>query len=135
VIKIIAVLCSLFSPANCHEQTVTTSDFADVSMQSCLMGAPQLAEWMKQHPAERLAAWLRVESSFPRGSSRPIRSVSSSIPIVRATLRKRQRTRRSTVRPPKARSRSIFRDTVCSPPISEVVAFQHLRCLRKPGLA
>jgi len=135
VIKIIAVLCSLFSPANCHEQTVTTSDFADVSMQSCLMGAPHLAEWMKQHPAERLAAWLRVESSFPRGSSRPIRSVSSSIPIVRATLRKRQRTRRSAVRPPKARSRSIFRDTVCSPPISEVVAFQHLRCLRKPGLA
>ena len=57
VIKIIAVLCSLSSPANCHEQTVTTSDFADVSMQSCLMGAPQLAEWMKQHPTERLAAW------------------------------------------------------------------------------
>jgi len=55
VITIIAVLCSLSSPANCHEQTVTTSDFADVSMQSCLMGAPQLAEWMKQHPAERLA--------------------------------------------------------------------------------
>jgi hypothetical protein len=40
-----------------HEQTVTTSDFAEVSMQSCLMGAPQLAEWMKEHPAERLAAW------------------------------------------------------------------------------
>ena len=46
MIKIIAVLCSLSSPANCREQTVTTSDFADVSMQSCLMGAPQLAEWM-----------------------------------------------------------------------------------------
>jgi len=57
VIAIIAVLCSLSSPANCHEQTVTTSDFADVSMQSCLMGAPQLADWMKQHPAERLATW------------------------------------------------------------------------------
>jgi hypothetical protein len=57
VIKIIAVLCSLSSPANCREQIVTTSDFADVSVQSCLMGAPQLAEWMKQHPAERLAAW------------------------------------------------------------------------------
>jgi hypothetical protein len=57
VIKIVAVLCSLSSPANCHEQTVTTSDPAEVSMQSCLMGAPQLAEWMKQHPAERLAAW------------------------------------------------------------------------------
>jgi hypothetical protein len=57
MIKIIAVLCSLSSPANCHEQTVTTSDFADISMQSCLTGAPQLAE---QHPAERLAAWRCV---------------------------------------------------------------------------
>jgi hypothetical protein len=57
MIAIIAVLCSLSFPANCHEQTVTTSDFAGVSMQSCLMGAPQLADWMKQHPAERLAGW------------------------------------------------------------------------------
>jgi hypothetical protein len=56
MIKIIAVLCSLSSPTDCHEQTITTSDFADISMQSCLMGAPQLADWMKQHPAERLAA-------------------------------------------------------------------------------
>ncbi|CCE10651.1 conserved exported hypothetical protein [Bradyrhizobium sp. STM 3843] len=39
---------------------MTTSDFASMSMQSCLMGAPQLAEWMKQHPAERLAAWRCV---------------------------------------------------------------------------
>ena len=60
MIQIIAVLCSLSSPANCHEQTVTTSDLAEVSMQSCLMGGPQLAEWMKQHPAERLAAWRCV---------------------------------------------------------------------------
>ncbi|MCK1386147.1 hypothetical protein [Bradyrhizobium sp. 21] len=60
MIKIIAVLCNLASPANCHEQIVTTSDFADVSMQSCMMGAPQLAEWMSQHPAERLAGWRCV---------------------------------------------------------------------------
>jgi len=60
VIKIIAVLCSLASPSNCHEQLVTSSDFAQVSVQSCLMGAPQLAEWMNQHPAERLAAWRCV---------------------------------------------------------------------------
>ena len=60
MIKIIAVLCSLSSPANCHEQTVTTSDFAHVSMQSCLMCAPQLAEWMKQYPTERLAGWRCV---------------------------------------------------------------------------
>jgi hypothetical protein len=57
MIKIVAVLCSLSSPGNCHEQTVTTSDFAQISIQSCLMGAPQLADWMKEHPAERLAGW------------------------------------------------------------------------------
>jgi hypothetical protein len=60
VIKVIVVLCSLSSPTNCLEQTVITSGFAVVSMQSCQMGAPQLAEWMKQHPAERLAAWRCV---------------------------------------------------------------------------
>jgi hypothetical protein len=60
MIKVIAVLCSLAAPADCSEQTVTTSDFADISIQSCLMGAPQMAEWMKQHPAERLAAWRCV---------------------------------------------------------------------------
>ncbi|PIT02774.1 hypothetical protein TSA1_19970 [Bradyrhizobium nitroreducens] len=60
MIKIIAVLCSLASPSNCHEQLVTSSDFAEVSVQSCLMGAPQLADWMSQHPAERLAAWRCV---------------------------------------------------------------------------
>jgi len=67
VIEIIAVICSLLSPANCYEQTVTTSDFANVSMQSCLMGAPQLAEWMKQHPAERLAAWRCVIGKWDGG--------------------------------------------------------------------
>ena len=69
MIKIIAVLYSLSSPANCHEQTVTTSDFADISMQSCLVGAPQLAEWMKQHPAERLTAWrCMIGNQDRRGS-------------------------------------------------------------------
>jgi len=34
-------------------------------MQSCLMGAPQLAEWMNQHPAERLAAWRCVIGNQP----------------------------------------------------------------------
>jgi hypothetical protein len=63
VIKIIAVLCSLAAPADCREQTVTTSDFANVSVQSCLMGAPQLADWMRGHPAERLAAWRCVLGS------------------------------------------------------------------------
>jgi len=66
VIEIIAVLCSLSSPASCHEQIVTTSDFADVSMQSCLIGAPQLAAWMEQHPTERLAAWRCVIGKHDR---------------------------------------------------------------------
>jgi hypothetical protein len=60
MIRIIAVLCSRSSPADCHDQIVTTSDFAEISMQSCLMGAPQLADWMKQHPVERLAGWRCV---------------------------------------------------------------------------
>jgi hypothetical protein len=60
MIQIIAVLCSLSAPADCREQTVTTSDFADISMTSCLMGAPQLAEWMKQYPGQRLAGWKCV---------------------------------------------------------------------------
>ena len=52
-----AVLCALSGPQDCHELLVTSSDFADISVQSCLMGAPQLAEWMKQYPTQRLAAW------------------------------------------------------------------------------
>jgi len=60
MITVIAVLCSLSSPTSCHEQTVTTSELANVSVRSCLMGAPQLADWMKQHPAERLASWRCV---------------------------------------------------------------------------
>jgi hypothetical protein len=58
VIKIIA-LQSLLS-GKLPRSDGHHSDFADVSMQSCLMGASQLAEWMKQHPAERLAAWRYV---------------------------------------------------------------------------
>ena len=57
MIKVIAMLCSLNSPGDCHEQVVTTSEFADVSLKSCMMGAPQIAEWMKQHPSDRLASW------------------------------------------------------------------------------
>ena len=67
MIAIIAVLCSLSSPANCHEQTVTISDFANVSMQSCLMGAPQLADWINQHPMSD----QRPLKPFLHGQDRP----------------------------------------------------------------
>ncbi len=64
MIKIVAVLLqSLVTDELSREQIVTTSDFADVTMQSCLMGAPQLAQWMTQHPAERLAAWRCARSA------------------------------------------------------------------------
>lgn len=66
MIKIIAMLCSLASPGNCHEQVVTTSDFADISLASCMMGAPQLADWMKQHPADRLAGWRCAIGGAPQ---------------------------------------------------------------------
>jgi hypothetical protein len=39
LIKIIAVLCSLASSSDCRQLVVTTSDFADLSLSSCLMRA------------------------------------------------------------------------------------------------
>jgi hypothetical protein len=59
VIKTIAVL---------YELVLTISDFADLSLSSCLMGAPQPAERLKQHPAERLAAWRCVIADRMAGS-------------------------------------------------------------------
>lgn len=56
MIKIIAVICLLNSDV-CREETVTTSDMSGVTLQGCLMGAPQLAEWMKEKPGYRLAKW------------------------------------------------------------------------------
>ena len=56
-IKIIAVLCRIAMPGDCHDRTVTTSDIAEVTLQSCMMGMPALAEWMKGYPQYRLARW------------------------------------------------------------------------------
>lgn len=57
MIKVIAIICRLADPSDCSERTVTTSDFGNISMQGCQMGAPQLADWMKGFPAYRLAGW------------------------------------------------------------------------------
>jgi hypothetical protein len=79
------------SPTNCHEQTVTTSDFADVSMQSCRMGAPQLAEWM-QHPTERLAAWRcvigRQDGRGAKGGKQLSRMLSTAYPAYTGSPKK-----------------------------------------------
>jgi len=60
VIRVIAVLCRLSAPTECHDQTVTTSELADISMQACLMGAPALAEFMRGFPQYRLSKWRCV---------------------------------------------------------------------------
>jgi hypothetical protein len=56
VIKVIATIC-LLSGGACHEETVTTTDMSGVTLQACLMGAPQLAEWMQTKPQYRLKNW------------------------------------------------------------------------------
>lgn len=57
-IKILATICSLVSPSSCHEVIVTNSDVADISIASCSVGVPQLAEWItKEHPGFRLGGW------------------------------------------------------------------------------
>ncbi|SDC07931.1 hypothetical protein SAMN05216337_1001202 [Bradyrhizobium brasilense] len=60
MISVIAIICKLAAPADCHGELVTTSDMASVSLQSCLMGAPQLAEWMQARPGYRLQGWRCV---------------------------------------------------------------------------
>jgi hypothetical protein len=57
MIKVIAVLCSLSNTQDCHEVTVTNSDFAQITMQGCMTGAVAMADWMKDHPVERLIKW------------------------------------------------------------------------------
>lgn len=64
-VKVVALLCSLASPDNCHWQTVTTSDFSDVSAQGCKVGMPQLAEFMSHYPAHFLKRWRCEEGNVP----------------------------------------------------------------------
>ncbi len=62
------------------------------------------------------------------------RSGVAPLPITPAETRGRTApkvARHARKRPPKARSRSIFREIACALPISEAVAFQHLRCASK----
>lgn len=54
MIKILALLCSLTNPNSCHEITVTSTDIEPLQMSDCYDQA-KLADWMKQHPAERVA--------------------------------------------------------------------------------
>jgi hypothetical protein len=122
VIKIIAVLCSFSSPANCHEQTVTTSDFAEVSMQSCLMGAPQLAECLG---ASRRAPGGMALRDRQTGWQR-------SLGWKAASSRVRGRSdRRRVVNPSYSESDPTSTYHATGVASSWILAFQHLRCARK----
>lgn len=57
----IAVLATICLGAACRDVVVTTSLLDNrVTMTSCQMGAPELAEWMKQWPGYRFAGWKCV---------------------------------------------------------------------------
>ena len=61
MIKIVAILCSLTSPADCHDYPVTSGSFGNISIPACMMGAPELHDMLvdivKDHPNERVASW------------------------------------------------------------------------------
>lgn len=58
MIKLIAVLCSLANPVDCHEETVTTSDVTEtLNVISCQVGEASLVEWLKLRPQYRLIKW------------------------------------------------------------------------------
>lgn len=65
MIQIIAILCSLSNPSNCHEQTITNSNIEELQMSDCYNQA-KLADWMRQHPAERLAGTKCVFGKPPK---------------------------------------------------------------------
>ena len=53
MIKLIAVLCRLAMPTECHDETVTTA----ISMTACTIAVRDLPEWSKQFPNHYVAAW------------------------------------------------------------------------------
>ncbi len=57
VFHVIATLCLLSDPTQCRTQEVTNDRLEDVSMQTCMLGQPALAEWLKSFPQYRLAGW------------------------------------------------------------------------------
>jgi hypothetical protein len=69
LIKIIATLCSLAAPSDCHDETVASIALASGSMlqSSCLVGMPELASWMSNYPDYRLKEWKCVVAEKREG--------------------------------------------------------------------
>lgn len=57
MIVILATLCRLAAPYDCHNQVVTTSEVTEISMGDCMHGMPKLVEWAKAFPAYQLKGW------------------------------------------------------------------------------
>lgn len=57
MILVIATLCALASPSDCHDQIVASSVSDDLTMTGCVVGIPQLAAFMALYPDYRLASW------------------------------------------------------------------------------
>jgi len=53
MIKLIAVLCRIAAPFDCHDEMVTNN----TSMLACTMAMRDLPEWAKQFPAYHLSHW------------------------------------------------------------------------------
>ena len=66
----IAILASLCLGTACHWVTVTTSEQdPNVTMMSCQLAPPALADWMaKNHPGYRMAGWKCVIGRKARGA-------------------------------------------------------------------
>jgi hypothetical protein len=60
MIKIFVTLCQLANPSICHETLATSTAYQPLGMFDCADQA-SLADWMKQHPAERV---VKVRCQF-----------------------------------------------------------------------
>ncbi len=53
MIKLVAVLCRLAAPYDCHDETVTNA----LTMGDCMVAVKTLAGWAEQFPAYRVGGW------------------------------------------------------------------------------
>lgn len=53
MIKLVATLCRLASPFDCHDQAVTSN----TSMSECMLAVRSLGDWSQQFPAYEVRGW------------------------------------------------------------------------------
>lgn len=66
-VKIIVTLCALAAPHACHDVTVSKSGWdPHLNGKACLVGQPQLAQFMADYPQYRLAGWRCEPEDVPQ---------------------------------------------------------------------